>query len=142
MKILGTIQEGQFVYCSNIDISVHCNRVPVRNGHMACVSVQFTKKPSRDEILEIWNNFTSLPQSLNLPSAPKQAIIYKTHNKRPQPRLDLNNDKGMAITVGRLRDCNVLDYRFVALAHNTIRGAAGGSILIAELLKTKKMING
>ena len=125
LKILGR---------NDIQISAHCNRVSVIDGHTACVSVLFgEKKPKREEILEIWKNFTSRPQELNLPSAPIQPIIYMEEENRPQPRKDRNNDKGMAVTVGRLRKCNVFDFKFVGLSHNTVRGAAGGGILNAEL---------
>ena len=136
-KILGKIQGNKFVYDDSFKISAHCNRVNTIDGHMACVSVEFEKKPDEEEILKIWKNFRSLPQELKLPFAPKQPIIYREEENRPQTRLDRNNDKGMAVTVGRLRDCNVLQWRFVGLSHNTIRGAAGGGILNAELLKAK-----
>ena len=108
---------------------------------MACVSAEFQTKPSREEILKIWKEFKSAPQELNLPFAPKQPIIYREEDNRPQTRLDRGNDKGMAVTVGRLRECNVLHWRFVGLSHNTIRGAAGGGILNAELLKAKGFIS-
>ncbi|HMA62296.1 MAG TPA: aspartate-semialdehyde dehydrogenase [bacterium] len=134
-KILGKIEDGKFVYNQNIKISAHCNRVPVIDGHTACVSMKFDgDKPEQDEILEIWKNFKGEPQKMELPMAPLQPIIYEEENDRPQPRKDRNNDKGMAVTVGRLRPGNVFDYRFVGLSHNTIRGAAGGGILNAEYL--------
>jgi aspartate-semialdehyde dehydrogenase len=98
------------------------------------VSLEFgEKKPSREEILRIWREFRSVPQELDLPSAPTQPIIYVEEENRPQPRKDRDNDKGMAVTIGRLRECNVFDYRFVGISHNTVRGAAGGGILNAEL---------
>ncbi|MCP3681415.1 MAG: aspartate-semialdehyde dehydrogenase [bacterium] len=134
-KIMGKIEDGRFVYDESFDISAHCNRVPVIDGHMACVSVEFNKKPTKEEMLKAWKTFKSKPQELKLPFAPSQAIIYREEDDRPQPRLDRDADKGMAITVGRLRECNVLQWRFVGLSHNTIRGAAGGGVLIAELLK-------
>jgi len=136
-KILGRIENDKFVYDESFEISAHCNRVNTIDGHMACVSVGFEKKPSRYEILETWKSFRSLPQELNLPFAPKQPIIYREEDNRPQTRLDRDNDKGMAVTVGRLRECKVLQWRFVGLSHNTVRGAAGGGILNAELLKAK-----
>jgi len=136
-KILGSIENNKFVYDESFEISAHCNRVNTIDGHMACVSVEFEKKPSREEILDIWENFRSLPQELNLPFAPQQPIIYREEDNRPQTRLDRDADKGMAVTVGRLRECKVLQWRFVGLSHNTVRGAAGGGILNAELLKTK-----
>ncbi len=137
LKILGRIEGSGIKNCSGISISAHCNRVPVIDGHMACVSVEFENKPTRNQIIEAWKNFRSLPQTLNLPFAPKRPIIYMDEPDRPQTRLDRDNDKGMAVTVGRLRECNVLHYRFVGLSHNTIRGAAGGGILNAELLKAQ-----
>ncbi len=140
LKILGKINGGEIAYSSEPVISAHCNRVPVMDGHMACVSVQFEKKPTREQILDAWKNFRGLPQELQLPSAPQPPIIYKDEPDRPQTRYDRDNGNGMAVTVGRLRECNVLDYRFVALSHNMIRGAAGGSILTAELLKVKGLI--
>ena len=142
LKILGDIQNGKVVNYDRIKISAHCNRVAVVDGHTACVSLKFrNEKPSKEKILEIWNNFKELPQELDLPFAPAQPIIYKEEDNRPQPRKDRDNDKGMAATIGRLRDCNVFDYRFTSLSHNTIRGAAGGGILNAELLVKKGYIN-
>ena len=138
LKILGKIENGKIVNDSSIKISAHCNRVPVIEGHTACVSIEFgSKKPSKEEILKIWDNFSSEPQKLKLPFAPKKPIIYREEDNRPQPRKDRDCDKGMAVTVGRLRECKVFDYRFVCLSHNTVRGAAGGGILNAELLKAK-----
>lgn len=138
LKILGRIKDGKIVDDDSIKISAHCNRVPVIDGHTACVSVKFkADKPSPEEILKIWEEFTSEPQKLNLPFAPERPIIYRKESDRPQPRRDRNADKAMAVTVGRLRECPVFDYRFVALSHNTIRGAAGGAILSAELIKAK-----
>lgn len=136
-KILGKIEENKIAYDNSFEISAHCNRVPVIDGHMACVSVEFERKPSKEEILDAWKNFKGLPQELKLPFAPKNPIIYREENNRPQTRLDRDNDKGMAVTVGRLRECNVLQWRFVGLSHNIVRGAAGGGILNAELLKAK-----
>jgi len=104
---------------------------------MACVSVEFEKKPNKEEILKAWKKFKGLPQELKLPFAPAQPIIYRDESNRPQTRLDRDNGKGMAVTVGRLRECNVLQWRFVGLSHNIVRGAAGGGILNAELLKAK-----
>lgn len=137
LKILGKVSGNKIVDAANIKISAHCNRVPVVDGHTACVSVSFGKKPSREQVIKAWKNFKGTAQELNLPSAPKQPIIYTDEPARPQPRLDRDTDKGMAVTVGRLRDCNIFDYRFVGLSHNTIRGAAGGAILTAELLKAR-----
>ncbi len=137
-KILGRIADGRIVKDESIRISAHCNRVPVVDGHTACVSLEFgDKKPTLDEIKRIWHDFKSLPQQLQLPFAPVQPIIYREEANRPQPRKDRDADKGMAVSVGRLRKCNVFDIRFVGLSHNTVRGAAGGGILNAELLKAK-----
>ncbi|MHA1293878.1 MAG: aspartate-semialdehyde dehydrogenase [Promethearchaeota archaeon] len=142
LKILGKIGKDGIINNETIQISATCTRVPVIDGHTACVNIKFKDKipPSKDDILEIWKEFKSEPQKLKLPFAPKQPIIYLSNIDRPQPRKDRNNDKGMAITVGRLRKDNVFDYKFVALSHNTIRGAAGGAILNAELLKAKGFI--
>ncbi|GHU61676.1 aspartate-semialdehyde dehydrogenase [Spirochaetia bacterium] len=138
LKILGTVQGNRIVNAPGPKISAHCNRVPVIDGHTACVSLEFgAKKPSVDEIKRIWTSFKALPQELDLPMAPKQPIIIREEPNRPQPRKDRDKDKGMAVSVGRLRPCNVFDFRFVAVSHNTVRGAAGGGILNAELLKAK-----
>lgn len=134
LKMWGQIRDNHISHANNIAISAHCNRVPVMDGHLACVSVQFEKKPNKEKILNIWKNFNYLPQQLQLPSAPNHSVIYLDENDRPQPRQDRYAGKGMSVTVGRLRDCPLFDYRFVALSHNTIRGAAGGGILNAEFL--------
>ncbi len=140
LKIFGSIQGNEIKPGSGPAISAHCNRVPVMDGHMACVSVKFEKKPTREQIVKAWKSFRGVPQELKLPSAPKQPIIYEDAVDRPQTRYDRDNENGMAVTVGRLRECNILDYRFVGVSHNMIRGAAGGSILTAELLKSKGLI--
>jgi aspartate-semialdehyde dehydrogenase len=138
LKILGNIEDGKLVNNDSIKITAHCNRVPVIDGHTACVSLKFKgAAPSLDEILEIWRSFEGEPQKLDLPFAPKPCIIYREEKDRPQPRRDRDAGFGMGITVGRLRECPLLDIRFVALSHNTIRGAAGGAILSAELLRAK-----
>ncbi len=138
LKILGKIQGGEIVNDESIKISSTCTRVPVVDGHTAVVNMKFKDKvPSKEEIIKIWKDFKALPQELDLPMAPKQPIIYLEEENRPQPRKDRNNDKAMAVTVGRLRKDPVFDYKFVALSHNTIRGAAGGGILNAEMLKAK-----
>lgn len=141
LKILGTLQNDRIIPMNSMKISAHCNRVPVVDGHTACVSLEFgKKKPALEKILQLWYEFKSLPQELKLPFAPKQPIIYLSEKDRPQPRKDRDNDKAMAVTVGRLRPCNVFDIRFVGLSHNTVRGAAGGGILNAELLVKKGYI--
>ena len=138
LKILGSIDGGVFKNAQWPKIAAHCNRVPVCDGHTACVSVEFGgKKPSVEEVKKIWTEFRSLPQELKLPMAPEQPIIIREEPNRPQPKKDRDTDKGMAVTVGRIRPCTVFDLRFVGLSHNTVRGAAGGGILNAELLKHK-----
>jgi len=137
LKILGKIDGDKISYAEGIEISAHCNRVPALDGHMACVSVGFENKPSEEEILKKWDSFSGEPQRLKLPMAPKKAITYRPEPDRPQTRWDRDADKGMTVTVGRLRECNVFDWRFVGLSHNTVRGAAGGGILNAELIKAK-----
>ncbi len=140
-KIFGKIQNGIIVPAEGLKISAHCNRVAVTDGHIACCSIEFAgKKPEISEIINIWRNFSTLPQEMKLPSAPNPVIIYCDESDRPQPRKDRDAGNGQAITVGRLRKCNVFDYRFVGLHHNAVRGAAGGSILTAELLKVKGFI--
>ncbi len=140
-KILGKIENKKFVKNESIKISAHCNRVPVVDGHTACVSLEFgSKKPTLDQIKKIWLEFHSLPQELKLPFAPEQPIVYLEEIDRPQPRKDRDMDKGMAVTIGRLRECKVFDVKFVGLSHNTVRGAAGGGILNAELLYAKGYI--
>lgn len=117
-----------------IKISAHCNRVPISDGHTACVSVRLQNPATREELLKAWQEFEPIPQQLQLPSAPKRPIRYLSESDRPQPLLDRNCEHGMTVSVGRLRPCPILDYRFVGLSHNTLRGAAGGGVLIAELL--------
>ncbi len=139
LKIFGSIENGVIKNAEGIKISAHCNRVPVTDGHTACISLEFgAKKPSSlDEIKSIWKAYKGLPQEADFPTAPSQPIIYREEDNRPQPRKDRDADKAMAVVIGRLRPCNVFDIRFTALSHNTVRGAAGGGILNAELLKHK-----
>ncbi len=139
-KIFGTISEKSFVDDTSFVISAHCNRVGVMDGHMACVSFSCKEKPSKDDILLLWNTFSGEPQALELPSAPVRPIHYFEQDNRPQPRLDRDRDKAMAVSVGRLREDPILNWKFVGLSHNTIRGAAGGGVLIAELLVAKKYL--
>jgi len=140
-KIFGKIKNGKIVPNDDLKISAHCNRVAVTDGHIACCSIQFAgKKPDTEEIIKIWRNFSALPQELKLPSAPVPVLIYRDEIDRPQPQKDRDAGNGQAITIGRLRKCNVFDYRFVGLHHNTVRGAAGGSILTAELLLAKALV--
>lgn len=141
LKILGNIKNGKFNHADNITISAHCTRVPVSDGHLACVNILFkNKKPTARQIIAIWEKFRGEPQTLELPFAPRQPIIYLAEANRPQPKKDRANDKGMAVTIGRLRACPIFDYKFVALSHNMVRGAAGGGILNAELLVKKGYI--
>jgi aspartate-semialdehyde dehydrogenase len=142
MRILGSITNGAFASYTGLAITAQCNRVPVIDGHLACVNVSFKdKKPTLEEIKNVWAKFTAEPQTLDLPFAPKQPIIYREESDRPQPKKDRDADKGMAVTVGRLRPCGVFDYKFVSLSHNTVRGAAGGGILSAELALKKGFID-
>jgi aspartate-semialdehyde dehydrogenase len=141
LKILGSVENGKIVQAVNPRISAHCTRVPVLYGHTACVSLGFSGvKPELREIQRIWTDFAAEPQKLRLPSAPELPIVYRQENDRPQPRLDRNADKAMRITVGRLRNCSLLDIRFTGLHHNTVRGAAGGCVLTAELLKARGLL--
>jgi aspartate-semialdehyde dehydrogenase len=141
LKILGKVQDGRIVNACQPVVSATCTRVPVIDGHTACVSLEFdlpqNKKPTLEEIEHIWTSFSSLPQELNLPSAPEHPIVVRHEENRPQPRRDRDTEKGMACVIGRLRPCSVFDVKFVALSHNTKRGAALGGILNAELLKAK-----
>jgi len=135
-KILGTINRHEIVD-ADMKVSAQCNRVNVTDGHMASIRVTLSKKASLDEIREAMSSFRSMPQDLGLPSAPAQPVIVRDETDRPQPRLDRDAGKGMSVTVGRIMPDSVFDYRFVALGHNTIRGAAGAAILNAELLVAK-----
>lgn len=139
-KMLG-LSNGRQVQMAGINISAHCNRVPVTDGHLVTVSARFKEKPSLGDILQAWQTWEPLPQQLNLPSAPQPPLVIRPEANRPQPRLDRDAGRGMATSVGRLRSCAVLDVRFVALAHNTIRGAAGGSVLNAELMYAQGMLD-
>lgn len=133
LKILGKYHNGQ-VENHAFKISAQCNRVAVNDGHMECVSIKFKRKASKEEVIKAWTQFTALPQKLNLPMAPLQPIYYFHEENFPQPKLHRMLDKGMAVTIGRLRECPIFDYKFAILSHNTIRGAAGGAILNAELM--------
>jgi aspartate-semialdehyde dehydrogenase len=131
-KLLGRL-DGRKIELLDAKVSAHCNRVPVEDGHTECVSVKFKKKATREEILQAWNEFLPL-QGLHLPTAPDQPVEFDASVDRPQPRLDRMRGDGMTATVGRLRECNLLDWKFVVLSHNTIRGAAGAAVLNAEVL--------
>jgi len=132
-KILGSLINGEVIN-AEINISAQTNRVFVKDGHTETVQINFVNKPSKEEILQAWKEFKAVPQALELPFAPINPIIYLDEAKYPQPRLHRNIDKGMAAVTGRLRECNIFDHKYVVLSHNTIRGAAGGTILIAELM--------
>ncbi len=134
MKLWGKVENGVIVNADSPAITAQCLRVPVSNGHMAAVFVRFQNKPSMDEIKEIWANFSGRPQELALPSAPKQFLHYFEEPDRPQTRMDRMTENGMAVCIGRLRPDTQYDYKFVCLSHNTLRGAAGGAVLLAELL--------
>src|ERR1041384_7116694 len=135
-KILGTVNRDEIID-ADMKVSAQCNRVNVTDGHMASIRVTLSKKASLDEIREAMSSFRSMPQDLALPSAPAHPVIVRDETDRPQPRLDRDAGKGMSVTVGRIMPDSVFDYRFVALGHNTIRGAAGAAILNAELLVAK-----
>jgi len=141
LKILGTLRDNKIVN-ADFTVSAQCNRVPVIDGHLETVQIKFKDKPTKKEILKVWKEFKSLPQELNLPSAPQQPIHYFEEDYLPQPRLNSNLENGMAVSVGRLRECEIFDYKFVVLSHNTARGAAGGTLLAAELMKAKNYLNG
>ena len=140
LRLWGEVKDGEIVKASSPVITTQCIRVPVLNGHTAAVFVKFAKKPTKEELIDRMTNFKGLPQELNLPSAPKQFIQYLEEDNRPQVSLDVDYEKGMGVSVGRLREDTVYDYKFVGLSHNTIRGAAGGAILCAELLTAKGYI--
>lgn len=134
LKIWGKVEGDKIVNAASPRFTAQCLRVPVSNGHMGAVFVRFENKPSKEEILETWKNFKGRAQELDLPSAPKQFLNYFTEDNMPQTKLQRNLEGGMAISIGRLREDTQYDYKFVCLSHNTLRGAAGGAVLMAELL--------
>ena len=140
LRIWGQIKDGQIVPADGPLITCQCIRVPVLNGHTAAVFVRFKKKPTKEQLIEKLNSFSGEPQRLGLPSAPKQFIRYLEEENRPQITQDVDYENGMGISVGRLREDTLFDYKFVGLSHNTVRGAAGGAILCAELLKAQGYI--
>ena len=142
LRIWGHIENGEIVKASSPVITTQCIRVPVLDGHTAAVFVNFEegKKPSKEQIIKVWREFKGVPQELNLPNAPKNFIQYLEEDNRPQVSLDVNYENGFGISLGRLREDTVFDYKFVGLSHNTIRGAAGGGVLTAELLVAKDYI--
>ena len=137
LKIWGNVENGEIVSASSPAITAQCFRVPVSDGHTAAVFVKFDNKPTKEEILNAWSEFKGAPQELDLPSAPKQFLKYFEEDNRPQAKLDRMEGNGMSVTAGRLREDSVYDYKFVGLSHNTLRGAAGGAVLLAELLAAK-----
>jgi aspartate-semialdehyde dehydrogenase len=135
-KLLGSLN-GSRVIDADLALSAHCNRVAVEDGHTESVSLKLRKPATAEEIIEAWNEFRCLPQKLKLPTAPEQPVIYESAPDRPQPRLDRDRGRGMSAVVGRLRPCNIFDWKFTVLSHNTIRGAAGAAVLNGELLKAQ-----
>ncbi len=137
LRIWGKVENGEIVKADGPHITTQCIRVPVTDGHLAAVFVSFKNKPTKEEILKAWKEYKGAPQELELPSAPKQFITYFEEDNRPQTGIDRDIEKGMGITAGRLREDHLYDYKFIGLSHNTLRGAAGGAVLIAELLAKK-----
>lgn len=137
LKIWGEVKDGRIALAQGPVITAQCLRVPVSDGHTAACFVSFEKKPSKEEILKAWAEFSGEPQKLALPSAPAQFIHYFEEDNRPQPKLDRMTENGMAVCAGRLREDNLFDYKFIGFSHNTLRGAAGGAVLLAELLAAK-----
>jgi aspartate-semialdehyde dehydrogenase len=139
-KILGDFA-GDRIEPLAAKVSAHCNRVPVVDGHLVTVSVELERKPSREEAIRAIREFRGVPQERKLPSAPEQPIVYMDSQDRPQPRRDAERGNGMTVFVGRLRECPVMDYKFIALGHNTIRGAAGAAVLNAELMYSEGLLD-
>ena len=137
LKIWGHIDGDKIINAESPSITAQCLRVPVSDGHMAAVFASFRKKPAKEQMIEAWKNFSGVPQELQLPSAPKQFLNYFEEDNRPQAKLDRMLENGMAVSIGRLREDTQYDYKFVCLSHNTLRGAAGGAVLMAELLAAK-----
>ncbi len=134
LKLWGKIENGIIVPAESPSFTAQCLRVPVSDGHMAAVYASFENLPELDEVINIWNNYKGRAQELNLPSAPKQFLQYFTEDNRPQTKLDRDREGGMGVSIGRLRKDTQYDIKFVCLSHNTLRGAAGGAVLMAELL--------
>jgi aspartate-semialdehyde dehydrogenase len=138
-KILGDLGSNSVRY-HPMKLSATTTRVPVQNGHTGSISVGLEQKPTPEAVIDAWMSFRGRPQELELPSAPPRPVLYLHEANRPQPLLDANRDGGMTVTVGRLRPCPLFDYKFVALGHNTIRGAAGAAILNAELMHKEGLL--
>ena len=141
LRVWGEVKDGVIVPADDVKITAQCIRVPVLNGHTAAAFVKFRKNPSKEQLIKKLVEFKGEPQELNLPSAPKQFIQYMEEDNRPQVKADVDFENGMGISIGRLREDSIYDWKFVGLSHNTIRGAAGGAVLCAELLKAKGYIN-
>ena len=139
-KILGMFKDDAVIPLA-AKVSAHCNRVAVVDGHLVTTSVEFSEKPSVKDLRAVIEGFCSVPQARNLPSAPKRPVIYMPQQDRPQPRRDVSRENGMAVFVGRLRECPVLDVKFLACGHNTIRGAAGAAVLNAELMASEGLLD-
>ena len=140
LRIWGKIEDGIIVKAEEPKNTCQCLRVPVLNGHTAAVFVKFRKKPTKEQLIKKLESYKSFPQEAGLPMAPEQFIKYFEEDNRPQVKADVDRDKGMGISIGRIREDSIYDYKFVGLSHNTIRGAAGGAILCAETLKAKGYI--
>jgi aspartate-semialdehyde dehydrogenase len=140
LKMLGSWQEGRGFEDAALTVSAHCNRVSTRDGHLGCVSVELERQAELEEMIAAWESYIPEPQQAKLPSAPSQALIYRHEVDRPQTLRDRDAGRGMSTSIGRLRPCPILGYKFVVLAHNTIRGAAGGSLLNAELCVSKGLV--
>ena len=137
LKIWGTLTDTEIVPATAPSITTQCIRVPVTDGHLAAVFVSFEKKPTIEEIKNAWQSYAGYPQQHQLPSAPAQFLTYFEEENRPQTKLDRDLEKGMGVSIGRLREDSQYDYKFVCLSHNTVRGAAGGAVLMAETLASK-----
>lgn len=142
LKVWGHVEGDEIKLVEGIKISAQCMRVAVTDGHMATVAINFKKKPTKEQILKAWKEFSGKPQELGLPHAPKQFITYFEEDNRPQTHIDRDVEGGMGVTVGRLREDNIFQYKFVGLSHNTLRGAAGGAVLMAELLYREGYLSG
>lgn len=140
LKVWGTLKDGKIVNAAKPRISAQCLRVSAADGHMAAVSVSFDRKPTRQQILERWSAFAGIPQQLSLPHAPRQFLTWFEEDDRPQTRMDRDLEGGMGVSIGRLREDTIFDWKFVCLSHNTLRGAAGGAVLMAELLHAQGFI--
>ncbi len=140
LRVFGKVENGEIVKAQEPKITCQCIRVPVLNGHTAAVFVKFRKKPTKEQLIEKLESYSGAPQELKLPSAPKQFMRYMTEDNRPQVQLDVDYENGMGINIGRIREDSIYDFKFVGLSHNTVRGAAGGAVLCAELLKAKGFI--